>query len=215
VSLLLIPVAVLAQTPNRERAIAAFETRDAENPPAKGGILFVGSSSIRFWKTAECFPEYDIINRGFGGSQTSDVVQYMDRIVLPYEPRLIVLYVGDNDIAAGKSPEQVVADTTSFISRVHDALPETRIVYIATKPSLARWRLIDPMRAVNASIRKLAEDTPYVEFVDIDAPMLGADGKPRAELFIADGLHLSDAGYRLWSDLVRPHLDESKEHASR
>lgn len=211
IALVLASVAAHAQTMDWEPAIEAFEQRDAIDPPAQGGILFVGSSSIRFWNTKKHFPGHDVINRGFGGSQTSDVLQYMDRIVLPYEPRIIVLYVGDNDLAAGKSPEQVVDDTRTFIRRVHGVLPKTRIVYIAIKPSIARWNLVDSVRQVNAQIQKIAEETPNVEFVDVDAPMIGTDGKPREELFIADGLHLSASGYELWRGLVRPHLDEPME----
>lgn len=209
VACLAVVQSVLAETANWEPAIRAFEEREAENPPEKGGILFVGSSSIRFWNTEKDFPDLHVINRGFGGSQTSDVLQYLDRIVLPYEPRIIVLYVGDNDIAAGKSPEQVVNDTKTFFDRVHDALPDTRIVYIAIKPSLARWNLVEGMRQVNGEIATLAEQTPCVDFVDVETPMLGPDGTPREELFIADGLHLSESGYTLWRDLLQPYLMES------
>lgn len=200
--------AAYADTANWEPAIRAFETRDAQDPPAEHGILFVGSSSIRFWNTDKAFPNHAILNRGFGGSQTSDVLRYMDRIVLPYKPRLIVLYVGDNDIAAGKTPERVVRDTATFFERVHEALPDTRIVYIAIKPSLARWELVEDMRQVNARVRDMAENTPHIEFVDVYAPMLGPDGTPREELFIADGLHLSAEGYALWNELVRTYLGE-------
>lgn len=197
------------QATNWEPAIQSFEKRDAENPPEKNGILFVGSSSIRFWNTDQDFPGHNVINRGFGGSQTSDVLQYMDRIVLPYQPRLIVLYVGDNDIAAGKSPEEVVHDTKTFFERVRGELPDTRIVYIAIKPSIARWNLIDAMREVNQQIREFARDTPRIDFVDVDALMLNGEGEPREELFIADGLHLSAAGYELWRDLLHPYIEAS------
>lgn len=203
---LLLPFSVFAQ--DWEPAIEAFEKRDAENPPAKGGILFVGSSSIRFWDTDAAFPDHGILNRGFGGSQTADVVQYMERIVLPYEPRLIVFYAGDNDIALGKTPDQVIADTKIFLDRVRKTLPDTRVVYIAIKPSLARWEMVDDMRAVNAAVAELAESDPKVDYLDVDTPMIGEDGKPRPELFIADGLHLSEAGYAIWNDLIRPLLGE-------
>ena len=194
-----------------EKTIQAFERRDVENPPPKGEILFIGSSSIRLWKTSEDFPEFTIINRGFGGSQTADSVEFANRIAIPYAPRLVVLYAGDNDISSGKSPEQVLEDTKTFFAVLHEALPDTRIVYVAIKPSLARWRLVEKMRAANALIRAHCETDARLEFVDIDTPMLGDDGKPREELFIQDGLHLSREGYDLWNSIIRPYLREENE----
>ena len=203
---------VSAAEENRwEKAIQAFERQDAENPPPKGEIVFIGSSSIRMWKTSEDFPEFRIINRGFGGSQTADSVEFADRIAIPYAPRLIVLYAGDNDISAGKSPEQVLEDTKAFFDLVHDALPNTRIAYLSIKPSLSRWNLVEKMRAANALIRAHTETDPRLQFVDIDAPMIGGDGKPRKELFIQDGLHLSREGYDLWNSIIRPYLREQSE----
>lgn len=198
-----------AEAPRWEKAIQAFEQQDAEHPPDKHEILFVGSSSIRFWKTDDDFPQLDIINRGFGGSQTADVLQYVDRIVIPYEPRLIVLYVGDNDISYGKTPEQVFDVTKQLFARIHEALPDTHIVYIAIKPSLARWHLVGKMRAANSLIRDYAAEDGRIEFLDVDKPMLGPDGKPREELFVKDGLHLSREGYDLWDRLIRPYLRDA------
>ena len=190
-----------------EEAIAAFEQSDQKNPPPKGGVLFVGSSSIRLWDLDAHFPKIDAINRGFGGSQLSDVVHYTDRIVLPYEPRLIVLYAGDNDIAAGKSPEQVFQDFQQFVNRVRARQPGTKIAFIAIKPSLKRWPLIDKIRDANARIERMCREDDRLTFVDIDAPMLGPDGKPRPELFREDGLHLNEDGYRLWTSLLKTSLD--------
>ena len=194
-----------------EKAIQSFEQQDAENAPPKGEIVFIGSSSIRMWKTSEDFPEFSIINRGFGGSQTADSVEFAHRIAIPYEPRLVVLYAGDNDIAAGKSPQQVAEDTKAFFKTIHDALPRTRIAYVAIKPSIMRWHLVEKMRAANALIRELTETEPLLQFIDIDIPMLGEDGKPREELFIQDGLHLSREGYDLWNSIVRPYLSDESE----
>ncbi len=207
IAIVVLPAA--AQSSGWEPAIQAFEKRDAENPPEQGGILFVGSSSIRMWNTHGDFPDYDIINRGFGGSQVSDVLHYFDRIVLPYKPRLIAFYAGDNDIALGKSPETVIADTTTFIGRVHAALPDTSVIYIAIKPSIARWSMVDDMRSVNAAIAETAESDDRLAYLDVDAPMIGDDGKPREQLFIKDGLHMTAEGYRIWNDLIRPLLKAS------
>ena len=191
-----------------EGAIRAFEKADAENPPEKGGVLFIGSSSIRMWDLPRYFPDLAATNRGFGGSQVADSLRYADRILLPYAPRTVVLYAGDNDVAAGKSPEQVADDFRRFVEKVHGRLPDTRVVYIAIKPSLARWKLVEPMRRANRLIHDQTEKSPHLAFVDVDGPMIGADGKPRRELFLDDGLHLNDAGYRLWTSLVRPALGE-------
>ena len=195
------------QKPNRwESRIQAFEAQDKKQPPVQEGIVFVGSSSIVGWNLKKSFPDLPAINRGFGGSQVADSVHFADRIVLPYRPRVVVLYAGDNDVAAGKTPEQVAADYRAFVQKVHAGLPKTRIVFVAIKPSLRRWHPVDKMREANRLVRAAAEKDPLQVFVDVDAPMLGPDGKPRPELFRKDGLHLNADGYQLWSDLVRPHL---------
>lgn len=186
-----------------EADIRKFEEADRSNPPAPGGVLFVGSSSIVNWKTlAEDFPDMQTIRRGFGGSELSDTLHFADRIVLPYRPSTVVIYAGDNDLALGKLPEQVFMDYLALIRKIHKTLPETRIAYIAVKPSLARWKLIEKVRLVNELIRTRAARDPRLLFIDIATPMLGADGKPRPELFVQDGLHLSPAGYALWTKVV-------------
>jgi len=119
---------------------------------------------------------------------------------------VVVLYAGDNDIAAGKSAEQVVHDYQVFVEAIQAALPETKIVFIAIKPSLARWKLAPLMQKANVLIAAECAKRPRLEFVDIWQPMLGPDGRPRKELFRADGLHMSHAGYLIWSQLVRPYM---------
>ncbi len=189
-----------------EQAIRDFEAQDRKSAPAQGGIVFVGSSSIRLWKLAESFPGLIAMNRGFGGSELADSVRYADRIVIPYRPRIVVLYAGDNDLASGKSPERVLADFKQFVAKVHAALPKTRIVYIGIKPSLSRWKLIDKVREANRRIKDFVAADPRLIFIDVEPPMLGPDGKPRPDLFQPDGLHVNAAGYKLWADLLRPHL---------
>lgn len=196
-----------AEAKNRwEAAIQAFEMQDAAHPPKKGGVVFVGSSSIRKWDLAKSFPKLEALNRGFGGSEVADSLQFADRIILIYEPRVVVVYAGDNDVARGKRPQQVRDDFEKLVRKIHTALPETKIVFIAIKPSIARWKLVDTMRAANRLIHELAEADKRLVFVDVDKPMIGGDGKPRRELFARDGLHLSAAGYKLWAGLVEPHL---------
>jgi len=195
------------EKPSRwESAIRKFEQQDEKKSPPKKGILFIGSSSIRMWKLDDHFAELPVINRGFGGSQIADSIQFADRILLPYEPRIVVLYAGDNDVAAGKTPERVLADYRLFVKTVHDRLPKTRIVFIAIKPSIARWRLVEKMRKANSLIRAVTKEDERLSFVDIDTPMIGDDGQPRKDLFLKDGLHLNADGYKLWASLVKPHL---------
>ncbi len=122
-----------------ESEIAGFEEQDRAATPAKDGVLFVGSSSIRMWKLGDSFPGESFLNRGFGGSQLADVIHFADRIIAPYQPRVIVLYAGDNDIAAGKSPEQVAADFKTLCKAIHAKSPTSRLIYIGIKPSPARW----------------------------------------------------------------------------
>jgi len=197
-----------------EAAIQAFEAADRDSPPEPGQVLFLGSSSIRGWDLEEYFPELDAINRGFGGSQIADSIHFFDRLVLPYRPRAIVFYAGDNDIAVGKSAREVVRDYQKFVAQVEAALDETQIIFIAIKPSIRRWHLVEEMREANRLIREFSEGKPNLAYLDIDHPMIGADGKPRPELFVEDGLHLSDAGYQLWSDLLAPLLRTSARSSS-
>jgi lysophospholipase L1-like esterase len=189
-----------------EPAIAAFEASDRTSPPPRGEIVFVGSSSVRLWDVQRSFPDLKIINRGFGGSQLADAVRYADRIVIPYKPRLVVVYAGDNDIYGGATSEQVAVSFEQFVRTVRARLPEVRIVFIGIKPSLQRWDVIERTRLANEIIRRYAEHDDKVAFVDVDQAMLGWDEKPRPELFVEDGLHLTPEGYELWSALLRPLL---------
>jgi lysophospholipase L1-like esterase len=193
-----------------EKDIAEFENKDKVKPPPKNAFLFVGSSSIRLWDLAKSFPGVPTINRGFGGSQLADSVHFAERIVLKYEPRVIVLYAGDNDLAAGKSPEQVHRDFQAFVQKVHKPLPRTPILYLAIKPSLRRWHLIETIRKANALIEAECKKGQFLLYVDVATPLLGKDGKPQSELFAKDGLHLNEKGYAVWAKLLQPHLKDKK-----
>lgn len=185
--------------------IAAFEAADARDPQPPGGVLFVGSSSIRLWpELAKNFPGVHVVQRGFGGSEISDVILYASRIVLPYKPRLIVFYAGENDLNAGESPESVSRDYQSFVELVRRSLPETRIVFVSIKPSSSRWALVDKMRRTNEMIRAYTARDSRLSYVDVFTPMLGANGTPREELFVADRLHLNEQGYALWREILLP-----------
>ena len=190
-----------------EKYIARFEAADKKQMPQPDGVLFIGSSSIRMWKTLEQdFPGLPVINRGFGGSQIADSNHFAGRIVHPYKPRQIVLYAGDNDVAAGKSPETVLADFQQFVKTVHAKLPKARVSFIAIKPSLSRWKLSGKMAMANSLVRNTCSKDKRLDYIDIWQPMLGDNGKPRPDLFLGDGLHLNAKGYALWTSIVKPHL---------
>lgn len=180
---------------------------DASNPPPRRGILFVGSSSIRLWKTlAADFPDLPVINRGFGGSQVIDSVNYADRIVLPYAPQHIVMYAGGNDINAKKSPAQVFADFQSFVATVHRHLPRTRISYISIAPNPARWAQVRDVREANRLIETFTRTDARLGFINVFPHMLGPDDKPRTEIFVDDRLHMNPRGYEIWKKVVGEHL---------
>jgi lysophospholipase L1-like esterase len=190
-----------------ESEIRAFEASDVTNAPPKDGILFIGSSSIRLWKTlARDFPRYHVINRGFGGSEISDSIFYADRIATLYKPRLIVIYAGGNDIHAGKTPETVAADFKVFVERIHAALPKTRIAYISIAPNPARWAEVERVRAANGLIQDYTRQHPSLSFINVFPEMLGPDGMPKPNIYVEDHLHMNAEGYKLWTGLVNGHL---------
>jgi lysophospholipase L1-like esterase len=187
--------------------IAKFEAADQAAPFPPGGIVFVGSSSIRMWDLASAFPGLPVLNRGFGGTQIIDSVRHVERLVIRHKPATVVFYAGDNDLSAGRTPQQVQDDFAAFVGRVHAALPATRIAFIGIKPSIARWALIDKVRDANRRVRDFCDGDDRLGFVDVDAAMLGWDGKPRPELFLQDGLHMTPKGYAIWNTLVRPFIE--------
>ncbi len=189
-----------------EKAIEAFEKQDQTKPPPQNGVLFAGSSSIVRWPLPKYFPMLDAINRGFGGSGLADSIHFAPRLITKHKPRVVVLYAGDNDIASGKTPEQVASDFREFVRVVHKELPKTKIVFLSIKPSLARWKLWDKMTQANKLIAEQCAKDEHLTFLDVGPPMLGDDGKPKPELFAPDGLHLSEKGYELWTALLKPHV---------
>jgi len=170
-------------------------------------VLFVGSSSIRMWESlARDFPDVKVINRGFGGSEIRDSTWYADRIVLPYKPETVVLYAGDNDIASGRTPQQLHDDFVAFADLIHRRLPTTRLIYISTKPSPSRAHLLDAQRQANALIKAESARRNFV-YIDVFTPMLDAAGQPREDLFLADRLHMNPAGYAIWRELLAPYVN--------
>lgn len=187
--------------------IDALVANDAAHPPPQHGVLFVGSSSIRMWTTlAQDFPGLPVIGRGFGGSTIPDSTFYADRIVVPYHPKLIVIYAGDNDVEAGHSPAQVLADFKAFVARVRRDLPHVAIAFVSIKPSVARWKLWPRMREANTGIERWAATQRDIVYVDTASKMLDANGGPRPELLRKDGLHMRPAGYAIWIAALKPVL---------
>ncbi len=191
--------------------IEAFRQWDTKNAVPANGVLFVGSSTIRLWPTAERFSDLPVINRGFGGSQVSDVNHYVEDLVLKHRPAVVVFYAGDNDINAGKTPERVEADYRAFVTRVLEARHDTRIVFLAIKPSPARWTLWATMRETNERIRSYSvESGPQLIYVDVATPMLTSAGETQAHLYVEDGLHMTAAGYEMWTRILAPIIDQAR-----
>ncbi len=197
------------------KTIRQFEDWDRKNSFASDAVLFVGSSSIKLWRTREYFSDLPVINRGFGGSQVFEVNYFADRIVLPYEPKVIAFYAGDNDVAKGKSAKRVFEDYQKFVKIVHDKLPRTRIIFIAIKPSGSRWSLWPVMAEANKMIDDFSGKDRRLFYFDSAGPLLKDDGKPDAKLFLKDKLHLNAEGYRIWTKALRPIIDEAIKPAGR
>jgi len=191
-----------------EPEIRAFADADRSHPPRPGGILFVGSSSIRLWTTLEQdFRRLPVRNRGFGGSQIREVTAFVPRIVLPYKPALIVFYCGTNDIASGhRSGAEVARDFQAFVAAVRTSLPSTRIAFISAAPNPARWHLREEMQDLNGRVRDWARTADRVDFIDVWRAMLGPDGQPRAGIYRDDKLHMNAAGYEIWKGIVGNYL---------
>jgi GDSL-like Lipase/Acylhydrolase family len=191
-----------------EETIEKFKEQDIKNPPPQNATLFVGSSSIVRWNTKKWFPDIENINRGFGGSQINDSWYYAESIIIPYNPKTIVFYAGDNDTADGKTPEMLLVNFKAFAIKVRKALPETRLIYVSIKPSIARWSIWPQMQKANELISNYSKKQKNMYFVDVSKVMLDSSGKPIKEIFSPDGLHMNEKGYELWASLVRPLIDK-------
>ncbi len=189
--------------------LAAFARADQERFPAPGGVVFVGSSTVRMWtRLAQDFPRVPggVVNRGFGGSTLNDCSLFARDLVVRYKPRQVVVYAGDNDLAEGRTPLQVLDSFARLANAVRAELPDTRISFVSVKPSPSREQLMPQIRETNHVVSAYLNLLPNSEFIDIYTPMLGADGRPRPELFRGDKLHMTDEGYRLWQSVIAPHL---------
>jgi len=189
-----------------EKDIAAFAASDQTNPPPANCIVFVGSSSIRRWTTlASDFPALPVINRGFGGSQLADCVNFAERIITRYHPREVVVYAGGNDINAGKQPEVVFGDFVALVAKIRAGSPKAHICSISIAPTPRRWEQVDKVKHLNRLIESYCQ-RHGLDFINVFPLMLRPDGKPKPDIFIADRLHLNATGYAIWKKAVRPHL---------
>lgn len=205
---------VLAQSvpdPGRfEQDIATFEAEDTSAPPAPGGTLFVGSSSIRYWDVSREFPALRPIRRGYGGSHVSDTIHFAPRIIFPYAPSLIVFYAGDADVAAGKTAEQIADDTHTLVALIHARLPRTPVVVIGTKPSPLHWAHMDTIRKANALVKAALAGDTLGAYTDAEPALLGPDGRPRADYYAQNGLNLNERGYAAWTAALRPTIERMR-----
>jgi lysophospholipase L1-like esterase len=205
--LLLLNVSANAQPFANE--ITAFKKQDSISMPQKNTILFVGSSSFRMWKTVQNdFPEHTIINRGFGGSALPDVIRYADEIIFPYQPKQIVIYCGENDIASSDTvTSEMVRDRFIILfEMIRNKLPDVPVLFVSIKPSPSRWSMKDRMIEANELIRKYLKKQKQTKFVNVWKPMLGKDGQPISDIFIGDNLHMNAKGYAIWQKIIEPLL---------
>lgn len=206
-----------AQTPDRvpdpdphrfPQEIAAFENQDARNSTPENAILFVGSSSIRLWKTAEAFPAYPVINRGFGGSHIPDMIYHYDRVIGRHDPALIVFYSGENDVASGVPLDQVFDDYTRLTGRILDDFPDAELLYISIKPSNSRIQHSANFSAFNRMVEDFNRGNHRLHYIDLATALTSNGMLPDDAFFLPDRLHLNESGYEAWNRLLGPVLEQ-------
>ncbi len=200
-----------------QSSLTAFDTADKAGLPGADGVLFVGSSTIRFWTNlAQDFRQAPVvINRGFGGSTMAECSLFTRELVVRYKPRQVMVYAGDNDLAMGQTPLQVLESFARFANTVRAELPGTRISFISIKPSPSREVLLPKIREANNMIEAYVRTLSNSEYIDIFTPMIAADGRPRPELFLPDRLHMNEQGYRLWQSVIASHVQPVQTASAR
>jgi lysophospholipase L1-like esterase len=170
-------------------------------------IIFTGSSSVKGWTNLkDYFPSKNIINTGFGGSQMSDLLYYCDSLIIKYKPVQVFVYEGDNDIAAGKKPSEIIKDAEALFNKITSGIPGVQIVIISVKPSVLRWKLKDDYISLNNSYKNLSNTHKNIKYVDVWTPLLGKDGNPKKEIYISDSLHINKIGYDIWAEKIKSYL---------
>lgn len=193
-----------------EEAILAFEKADRESPPPSESILFIGSSIFRLWAgLAEQMAPLPVFNRAFGGSRTHEVLAYVDRIVLPYRPRVIVYYCGSNDINSNVRPERIAGNFREFVDRVRRDLPETRVIFVSINKApqkMEKWGEVDE---ANRLVREYCGAGKWLRYVDVNSALFDRNGQPRMELYLPDRLHFRDPAYSEFAEIIRPVVSDA------
>jgi lysophospholipase L1-like esterase len=194
----------------REREVKNFEENDRRNPPKPGAILFTGSSSILRWTSlaADFAPHY-VISRGFAGGGITDLTYFSRRIIVPYHPKMIVVYAGENDLVVGRSPEGVLADFDFFVKKLRMDVPDVTTGFISIKPSPGRTELLQRIRTSNKLIEQYTTEHKGIKYIDVFTSMIDTTGAIRKELFDRDGIHMNKAGYEVWRSVIAAHLNNS------
>lgn len=170
-------------------------------------ILFTGSSSIRMWaELKEAFPNHNVVNLGFGGSEMADLLYYTDKIILQFKPNQVFIYEGDNDISKGRTTDEILASADAVLDRIQQDLPQTEVIFISPKPSVSRWHLKEKYEAFNKSLRAWTRKKKNVKYADVWTPMLKKNGEVRDDLFIGDKLHMNEKGYAIWQKALGKYL---------
>jgi len=202
----------LSQQPRFRTEINSFLSSDSVQFPAKNGILFVGSSSLRMWRDISLyFPGYPIINRGFGGSVLPDVINYEKEIITPYQPKQVFVYCGENDVAGGVSADSVCKRFETLFNMIRTDLPDAQISFISMKPAPARLDKLEVMKEGNKKIEAFIKKQKNAAYIDVMTPMLQADGSLRKEIYIEDGIHMNPKGYAIWQKVLAPYLMKNEE----
>ncbi|EON74722.1 hypothetical protein ADIS_4833 [Lunatimonas lonarensis] len=174
----------------------------------RGSVVFTGSSSVRLWKDlATDFPNHSVVNTGFGGSHATDLLHYLDELVLDYQPKKVFIYEGDNDISGKKTTGEIMQTMDQIVRAIHAALPNTEVVFISAKPSISRWNLANQYKELNTAMKRYARSTKGVGFADVWKPMLGKNGQPMPDIFIEDNLHMNRKGYEIWAKVIGKHMN--------
>ncbi|AHM60769.1 G-D-S-L family lipolytic protein [Flammeovirgaceae bacterium 311] len=195
-----------------EETIRNFEKQDQANPPEKGAILFTGSSSIVMYKDlANHFPEHQVLNRGFGGSNFTDLLHYAPRVIYPYKPSKIFIYEGDNDVASGEDAKEILKKAIQLREEIAKALPGVPVVFISPKPSVARWAMKDKYEALNRELKAYADKTKNTMYADVWTAMLDENGVVYDNIFLKDNLHMNSEGYAIWKTVLEPYMDTARK----
>jgi len=198
-----------AQDPTRFKSqIEELVQKEYQFEAGKKLALFTGSSSVRMWNDVpDYFPESNVINNGFGGSHFSDLIYYYEKLIPKFKPDYLFIYEGDNDIASSKKPGGILKEAKLLVDRIQQDLPETKVVLISPKPSVARWHLRKNYEKLNKKLERLANKTDNLEYADVWNAMLDENGQVFTDVFLDDNLHMNKKGYDIWGEVIGEFLE--------